>query len=143
MKRIIELDDNIVENMLDEGVCKGDPQKVIRLYQATIADAIINGIPYNPVGDLISREVINSEIEKRYCSKHCVLPSEEPYCPDNCPARFLKNIVKECPSVPEKPQGDCEKCDYRKFTEQFVDDSVDTLNKYGIKSIEQLSEILK
>ena len=57
--------------------------------------------------DSISREVINSEIEKRYCSKHCVVPSEEPYCPDNCPARFLKNIVKECPSVPEKPQGEC------------------------------------
>ena len=57
-------------------------------------------------GDLIRREVINSEIEKRYCSKHCVLPSEEPYCPDNCPARFLKNIVKECPSVPERPQGE-------------------------------------
>ena len=54
-----------------------------------------------PQGDCISREAINLEIEKRYCSKHCVLPSEEPYCPDNCPARFLKNIVKECPTVPQ------------------------------------------
>lgn len=54
-----------------------------------------------PTGDCISREVINSEIEIRYCSKHCALPFGEPYCPDSCPARFLKNIVKECPSVPQ------------------------------------------
>lgn len=59
-----------------------------------------------PKGDLISREVINSEIEKRYCNKHCVVPSEEPYCPDSCPARFLKNIVKDCPTVPDRPQGE-------------------------------------
>lgn len=57
-------------------------------------------------GDRISRVAINSEIEKRYCDKHCVVPSEEPYCPDICPARFLKNIVKECPAVPERPQGE-------------------------------------
>lgn len=69
-----------------------------------ILDLAISAL--HPTGDSISREVINSEIEKRYCSKQCVLPSEEPYCPDNCPARFLKNIVKECPSVPERPQGD-------------------------------------
>lgn len=52
--------------------------------------------------DSISREVINLEIEKRYCSKHCIVPSEEPYCPDSCPARFLKNIVKECLTVSQK-----------------------------------------
>ena len=66
-----------------------------------LAEIVAHGTPYEPKGDYINRKVINSEIEKRYCSKHCVVPSEEPYCPDNCPARFLKNIVKECPPVPQ------------------------------------------
>lgn len=66
-----------------------------------------------PQGDCISREVINSEIEIRYCSKHCALPFGEPYCPDSCPARFLKNIVKECPSASDRSEGEwlCPNCD--------------------------------
>lgn len=43
----------------------------------------------------------------------------------------------------EKPQGDCEKCDYRKFIEKFVDSVVEVMNKHGITSVEQLSEMLK
>jgi len=48
-------------------------------------------------------------------------------------------------SVPyeETPQGECEKCDFRKFTETFIDGIVDVMNKNGITSVEQLSEILK
>lgn len=42
-----------------------------------------------------------------------------------------------------RPQGECEKCDFRKFTETFIDGVVDVMNKNGITSIEQLSEILK
>lgn len=45
MEMIIELDNNIVENMCLTGVCKGDPKKVVRFYQASIADAIVNGTP--------------------------------------------------------------------------------------------------
>lgn len=43
----------------------------------------------------------------------------------------------------ERPQGDCENCDFRKFTETFVDGVVAVMNKNGITSLEQLSEILK
>lgn len=63
-KYIIEIDDDIVEYMRDEGVCKGDPKKVVRLYQATIADAIKNGTPYNPSGDVVSREALKEDLAK-------------------------------------------------------------------------------
>lgn len=43
----------------------------------------------------------------------------------------------------ERSQGECQKCDYRKFTENFIDGVVEVMNKNGITSIEQLSEILK
>ena len=43
----------------------------------------------------------------------------------------------------ESKQVDCENCDFRKFTETFVDGVVDVMNKHGITSVEQLSEILK
>lgn len=40
-------------------------------------------------------------------------------------------------------KGKCEKCDFRKFSETFVDGLVDVMNKNGITSVEQLQEILK
>lgn len=43
----------------------------------------------------------------------------------------------------ERPQGECENCDFRKFTEKFIDGVVEVMNENGITSIEQLSEILK
>ena len=86
----VELDESIIQEVLNK-----------RCMTAVANEYLIELHGKRPKGDYISREVINSEIEKRYCSKHCVVPSEEPYCPDNCPARFLKNIVKECPSVPQ------------------------------------------
>ena len=49
----------------------------------------------------------------------------------------------ESVAIDKRPQGECEKCDYRKFTENFIDDVVDWMDRYGITSIEQLSEILK
>ncbi len=45
--------------------------------------------------------------------------------------------------IEERPQGDCEKCDFRKFSETFVDGIVEVMNKNGITSVEQLLEILK
>lgn len=88
-KLIIEIADEVYKTVQDGSYCGS-------LYEELKAAKL-----YNPTGEAISREAINSEIEKRYCDKHCVVPSEEPYCPDNCPARFLKNIVKECPTVPQ------------------------------------------
>lgn len=43
----------------------------------------------------------------------------------------------------EAKQGECENCDFRKFTETFVDGVVEVMNKNGITSVEQLSEILR
>lgn len=40
-------------------------------------------------------------------------------------------------------KGDCENCDYKKFTETFINGVVEVMNKNGITSVEQLSEILK
>jgi hypothetical protein len=51
-------------------------------------------------------------------------------------------IIDNAPTV-ERPQGECENCDFRKFTETFVDGVVEVMNKNGITSVEQLSEILK
>lgn len=42
-----------------------------------------------------------------------------------------------------KSQGDCENCDYKKFTETFVDGVVEVMNKNGITSLEQLNKMLK
>lgn len=43
----------------------------------------------------------------------------------------------------ERPQGNCENCDFRKFSEKFVDGVVELMNENGITSLEQLTEILK
>jgi len=48
-----------------------------------------------------------------------------------------------CPNKEERPQGDCENCDFHKFSEKFVDTFVDLMTKNDIASVEQLSEILK
>ena len=43
----------------------------------------------------------------------------------------------------ERLTGKCKKCDYRKFTEKCIDGIVEVMNKNGIASIEQLTEIIK
>ena len=53
------------------------------------------------------------------------------------------NCWTPCPNKEERPQGDCENCDFRKFSEKFVDTFVDLMTKNDIASVEQLSEILK
>ena len=45
--------------------------------------------------------------------------------------------------IPYNPPSDCENCDFRKFTEKFVDGVVEVMNENGITSVEQLSKILK
>lgn len=55
----------------------------------------------------------------------------------------LEAQTYEKPPMFERPQGDCEKCDFRKFTETFIDGVVDVMNKNGITSVEQLSKILE
>lgn len=37
----------------------------------------------------------------------------------------------------------CKNCEYREFTETFIDRVVDVMRKNGITSVEQLSKILK
>ena len=43
----------------------------------------------------------------------------------------------------ERQQGECEKCDFRKFSEKFADCVAEAMYKNGITSVEQLSEMLK
>ena len=62
MKLIIELDDDIAKGIRGENDCEVEPREVVRSFQATIADAIVNAIPYDPSGDLISREALIREI---------------------------------------------------------------------------------
>ncbi len=54
-----------------------------------------------------------------------------------------ENALKKAEVLYKRPQGDCENCDFRKFTEKFVDNVVDLMNENGITSIEQLDEILR
>ena len=66
MKLIIELDDDIAKGIRGENDCEVEPREVVRSFQATIADAIVNAIPYDPSGDLISREALKEAI-----TEHC------------------------------------------------------------------------
>lgn len=43
----------------------------------------------------------------------------------------------------KRPRGDCENCDFRKFSETFIDGVVDLMNKNGITSVEQLADLLE
>ena len=45
--------------------------------------------------------------------------------------------------VKENPVFKCEKCDYRKFSENLIDGFVEIMQKNGIKDIEELSRILR
>ena len=112
MKLIIEIGDNIVENMRDEGVCKADPKKVVRLYQATIADAIVNGIPYNPTDDLISREALKKELNSR--------PFPQDYSTTLLLGTF-NELIDNAPAVEARPQGEWipMSTDCRGYSESF------------------------
>lgn len=46
-------------------------------------------------------------------------------------------------NIDNAPTVECDNCDYRKFTEKFINGVVEVMNKNGITSVEQLSEILK
>jgi len=61
-KYIIELDDDIVKGIRGKNDCKVEPREIVRSFQATIADAIANGIPYNPTGDCVSREALKAKM---------------------------------------------------------------------------------
>lgn len=103
--------------------------------------------------DLISREALRNEVDSWGCNDYDKYDFLEAI--DNAPAvdTFTFDDMKTGLDVGyswgystgkcQRPQGDCEKCDYRKFTETFIDGIVDLMSKNGITSIEQLSEILK
>ncbi len=76
------------------------------------------------------------ELEKRFneeCCGDCGL----------CDHEAFNKGVYSCKLIKDSPTVDCENCDFRKFTETFVDGVVAVMNKNGITSLEQLSEILK
>lgn len=60
MKLIIEIDKDLYESIAGKNSDQVEPRQVVRSFQATIADAIANGTPYNPSGDCISREYLQN-----------------------------------------------------------------------------------
>jgi len=46
-------------------------------------------------------------------------------------------------ALEERPQGECEKCTYRIFTEKFSDCISEAMAQYGITSIEELQARLQ
>lgn len=55
----------------------------------------------------------------------------------------IMDIIREEVNKTPTTSGECVNCDYRKFTEKFINGVVEVMEKNGITSVEQLSEILK
>lgn len=68
---------------------------------------------------------------------------------DNAPTvcgnnpKWCESCVSNGKCASTRQTGECENCDYRKFTEKFIDGIVEVMNKNDISSVEQLSKILK
>lgn len=96
------------------------------------------------------KEMINREIYSSKCPieiNHAITlinnaPTVELFCSYLSDGEVRQPCV-EAPCEHERPTGECSNCDYRKFTEKFIDGVVEVMNKNGISSVEQLSEILK
>ena len=111
------------------------------------------------MSDLISRD----ELLKRIDEEREYLKSRGQFGAEHILVHNFRDLVDNAPTVDietvsyargfqageesglwhSRPQGECENCDYLKFTEKFTAGFVEGLNKYGITSVEQLSEILK
>ena len=64
MELIIKLDDDIAKGIRGENECEVEPREIVRSFQATIADAIANGTPYNETDKWISvKERLPEELE--------------------------------------------------------------------------------
>lgn len=109
----------------------------------------------------MSRLIDADELEKRFneeCDGDCGMCKHEAFNK----GVYSCKLITDAPTVPlpdfkegykqairdgktnfSRLQGDCENCDFRKFTESFIDGVVEVMNKNGITSVEQLSEILK
>ena len=122
--------------------------------------AIANGTPYNPSGDTISRSALKKEVVGMMINKADDLEEVEfeinavlaSVCEaiDNAQAveytfeeAFQKTVCDNKSYCPSRQKGDCENCDYRKFSETCVDAVVEVMNEYGITSAEELMQKLK
>lgn len=108
--------------------------------------------------DLISRKALLNAIEKErrfllsrgqsgaehILVHHCLsIIDDAPIVPLPDFKEGYKQAIRDGKTNFSRPQGECENCDFRKFSETFVDGVVEVMNKNGITSVEQLSEILK
>lgn len=107
-------------------------------------------VPERSQDDIISREALKEDFIETINSQGFMTTEEIISKIDNAPTveRPIRGIAKvgkngEIEIELINPQGECKKCDYRKFTETFIDGVVDVMNKNGITSVEQLQEILK
>lgn len=106
---------------------------------------------FEPKLEEINEKLINEYISKVRCCDECfasvyctVNGLRESRVPqDYCVKNIKKYFSYEAKLVEERPQCECENCDFRKFTERFIDGVIDLMNQYGITSFDQLSEKLK
>ena len=168
MKLMIDIDNNDYEFIKDlrsliiggRGNCK--------TIQYNVINAIKHGTPVSNEGDLISRSELKKAIKEfedvrgysillyiidnaptvEYTFEEAfqkTVCEQKLYCPTVCGnnPKWCENCVSKGKCASTRPQADCENCDFRKFSEKFVDAFVDLMNKNDITSVEQLSEILK
>ena len=111
-----------------------------------ILDLAISAL--NPTGDCISREALKDIAYINKGNFNTVEGIREWI--DNAQAveytfeeAFQKTVCDNKSYCPSRQKGDCENCDYRKFSETCVDAVVEVMNEYGITSAEELMQKLK
>ena len=170
MKQIIDISDELFSIFKKHGIMAFDYFNEYDKDQ--IAIAIAHAIPCNPSGDAISRKDLKLAIREMpdWCGDDAYysgvndvsrLIDNAPTVPqvtvfaENADEKAIEDMKAELQSViadlkaelqnviESRPQGKCEKCDFRKFSEQFIDSVVDVMTNNGITSVEQLNKILK
>ena len=112
------------------------------------AFVIANGTPYNPTGDLISREQIRKSLNEAFgcesATKYGNKNAEQQYKSYSTLMLYeIADIVEDCcdnaPTI-EAPKIGCQSCQYLKFTEQFVENIVKVMIANDITTIEELKK---
>lgn len=98
-------------------------------------------------GDLISREALKrTACVKFYTTpyyKHILDLIDNAQAVDRGYQEGHIDGMLQAEKLYARPQGDCENCDYRKFSETCIDAVVEVMNEYGITSVEELMQRLK
>ena len=140
MKLVIDINDKVYE----------DSKKLVEYGFGSLpyVEAIANGTPYNPTGDLISREQIRKSLNEAFgcesATKYGNKNAEQQYKSYSTLMLYeIADIVEDCcdnaPTI-EAPKIGCQSCQYLKFTEQFVENIVKVMIANDITTIEELKK---